>query len=234
MYTRQGFRNAIVSPGTKVGGQPVEYVSETSQNPFGMSPPCEQYVPGYGDPHADFHVVGDHPRVHGGLETGVPFTDRGWSERFFDALARVGLVHAFDPVAGKLDIDGTFLSYLHMCDPGDDPPDAESYAAMEPFFDAELRAITAHVLLPVGTRATRHVLQEYTARSPDEIAIDDRHGAEIRGAGWLVVPIKEPGAWTVADADRLVDGLTALQRTDYRRVSDLGRFLPGDDPYLVR
>jgi len=212
----------------------VEYVSETKRNPFGMSPPCERYVPGYGDPNADFHVVGDNPRVHGGLETGIPFTDRSWSERLFDALARAGLVETFDPAAGELDVDGTFFSYLHMCDPGDDPPDEDSYAALEPFFDAELRAITAHVLLPVGARATGHLLREYTARSTDEIEMDALHGVELHGAGWLVVPIRDPGAWTAADADSLVDGLTALRRTDYRRVSDLGRFLPDDDPYLVR
>lgn len=212
----------------------MEYVSETPQDPFGMDPPCEQYVPGYGDANADFHVVGDHPRVHGGLEAGIPFTNRDWSEQFFDALARAGLVEDFESAAGKLDVDGTFLSYLHMCDPGAVPPDAESYAEMEPFFDAELRAITAHVLLPVGSRATRHVLREYTARSVDEVVLDDLHGIELHGAGWLVVPIKEPRAWTEADVDRLVDGLTTLQRTDYRRVSDLGRFLSDDNPYLVR
>jgi uracil-DNA glycosylase len=212
----------------------VEYVSETPQNPFGMDPPCERYVPGYGDVSADFHVVGDHPQVHGGLATGVPFTGRPWSDQFFDALEQAELVSAPDPAAGDLDADGTFLSYLHMCDPGETPPDAESYAAIEPFFDAELRAITAHVLLPVGGRATQHVLQEYTARSVDEDTLDALHGVELHGAGWLVVPIEEPAEWTQGDVDRLVDGLARLRRSDYRRVSDLGRFLPDDDPYLVR
>ncbi|MFB6308018.1 MAG: uracil-DNA glycosylase, partial [Haloarculaceae archaeon] len=50
-------------------------VTGRRSNPFGMQPPCESYVAGYGDANAHFHVVGDHPCVHGGAESGVPFTD---------------------------------------------------------------------------------------------------------------------------------------------------------------
>ncbi len=31
--------------------------------------------------------------------------------------------------------------------------------------------------------------------------------AELRGSGWLVVPVKEPAGWSGGDAGRLVDGL---------------------------
>jgi hypothetical protein len=48
------------------------------------------------------------------------------------------------------------------------------------------------------------------------------------------MPIREPTEWTDGDGRRLVEALVELQRTDYRRETDLGRFLPGDDPYLVR
>jgi uracil-DNA glycosylase len=106
---------------------------------------------------------------------------------------------------------------------------------MERYFDAELRAIAAHVLLPVGVRATTHVLKNYTARPvstpPDLAAL---HGTELRGSGFLVVPIRDPAEWDDADHDRLVAGLDELQRTDYRREVDLGRFIAGDEPYHVR
>jgi uracil-DNA glycosylase len=123
-----------------------------------------------------------------------------------------------------------------MCRPPDDrAPTDEEYAAMEPFFDAELRAITAHVLLPVGARATEHVLGTYTSRpvveSPD---MDELHGQELRGAGWFVVPIADPSGWDRADADRLVERLQAILESDYRQASDLGRFLAGNNPYFVR
>jgi len=258
----------------------VRNVTDRIRNPFGMSPPCDRFVPGYGDANADFHVIGDHPGIHGGDAAGVPFVGRPWSGAFFDALRRGGLFgDPSDPDSGPgLDLDPepepdpdpapatdgagtgadagsdagdaadapdgagedprvgpTFLSYLHACVPADDgDPDDDSYAAMEPFFDAELRAIAAHVLLPVGRRATGHVLANYTARPVDGVDMDALHATEVRGAGWLVVPIAEPADWTDDDADRLVAGLRELRRTDFRRVADLGRFIAGDDPYLVR
>ena len=212
----------------------MEYVADSLRNPFGMDPPCERPVPGYGDTRAHFHVVGDHPGVHGGLQTGVPFTGRPWSASFFDALSRGGLVEGVEP-DGDVRIRRTFLSYLHMCDPGDSAPDANDYAALEPYFDAELRAVTAHVLLPVGERATRHVFETYTSRSRDaEVDLRELHATEVRGAGWLVLPVLEPAAWDGGDADALADALVALRESDYRQTSDLGRFRPDDEPYYVR
>jgi len=211
----------------------VQFLSAERRNPFGMSPPCDQYVAGYGDTDADFHVVGDHPGVHGGTGTGVPFTGKPWSERFFRTLERGDLVRNVDLDRREIVHGRTFFSYLHMCVP-DHAPTADDYAAMEPFFDAELRAITAHILLPVGPRATAAVLDTYTARPSADLDVDALHGSELRGSGWLVVPIKDPSEWSDGDAERLVDGLLELQSTDYRRLSDLGRFFPDDDPYLVR
>ncbi len=214
-----------------LGNRLVEYVSDRQRNPFGHDSPCESAVPGYGDVDAHFHVVGDHPGVHGGTETGIPFTGRPWSDRFFDALADGGLV----TLSGSgTDCPGTFLSYLSMCPPEAMEGSATSvYAEMEPYFDAELRAITAHVLLPVGTRATEHVLGTCTSLSTDRTA-RTLHADTLDGAGWLVVPVADPAGWTDDDADRLVGTLRALHERDYRQQSDLGRFLPGEEPYLVR
>ncbi|MFW6321664.1 MAG: uracil-DNA glycosylase, partial [Halohasta sp.] len=109
------------------------------------------------------------------------------------------------------------------------------YTDMERFFDAELRAIAAHVLFPVGERATRHVLETYTAQAWKTVVDMERlHGTEIRGSGWLVMPIKEPAEWTDGDADRLVEAIRQLRSTDFRRETDLGRFIAGSDPYYVR
>jgi hypothetical protein len=60
------------------------------------------------------------------------------------------------------------------------------------------------------------------------------HGTELRGSGFLVVPVRDPAEWDDGDHDRLVAGLRELQRTDYRREVDLGRFIAGDQPYHVR
>ena len=203
-----------------------------------MRPDCESFVPGYGDANADFHLVGDHPGVHGGVDAGVPFTGEPWSSTFFAALADGGLVEPVDEPTGEgtdpIVTDGTFASYLHMC-VTDGPPDDAAYADMERFFDAELRAIAAHVLLPVGARATDHVLWQYTSRAhKTPVDMNALHATELLGSGWLVLPIKDPDEWTDGDAHRLAAALRELRSTDFRRESDLGRFLPGSDSYLVR
>ena len=206
-------------------------VTDRTSNPFGMRPPCEEFVPGYGDANADFHAIGDHPGVHGGRETGVPFTNAA-GRRLQGVLHAVGLLD--DSGSDAPETETVFFSYLHTCVPDGEPTPA-SYADCERFLDAELRAISAHVLLPVGERATRYVLANYTARpATDDLDMDGLHATELRGGGWLVLPIAEPAGWTNDDADRLTRALETLLATDYRRETDLGRFIPGDDPYLVR
>jgi uracil-DNA glycosylase family 4 len=208
----------------------VKNVTDRTSNPFGMRPACDRFVPGYGDANADFHVIGDHPGPHGGAETGVPFTN-GPGRRLQVALADAGLLAS---TGDRPEVEKTFFSYLHMCVAEDEPTRAE-YDDMERFFDAELRAIAAHVLLPVGARATEHVLEQYTAQAwKTEIDMEALHGREVRGSGFLVFPIRDPAEWDDAHHDRLVDALRELRSTDYRREADLGRFDPGDEPYLVR
>ncbi|QSG15606.1 Uracil-DNA glycosylase [Halapricum desulfuricans] len=207
----------------------VKNVTHRRSNPFGMAPDCEVTVPGYGDANAHFHVIGDHPGVHGGADSGVPFTGTSSSERFQDALVRANLLEA---AGTPPEMAKTYFSYLYMC-ASESEPTAADYADMERFFDSELRAITAHVLLPVGQRATDHVLATYSAY--DGVTdIDELHASEIQGAGWLIYPIKDPDEWTDADEQELIDALVALQQRDYRQQADLGRFLPGSDPYRVR
>ncbi|WP_284014237.1 uracil-DNA glycosylase family protein [Halobaculum litoreum] len=219
-------------------------VTDRVSNPFGMEPDCDRFVPGYGDANADFHVIGDHPGVHGGVAAGVPFVGHEAGDRLLDALVEAGLLAS---AGDRPEVASTYLSYLHMCVPeghrldGDGSPSAASYDDMERFFDAELRAIAAHVLLPVGDRATRHVLEQYTAQAhKTEVDMETLHGREIRGSGWLVLPIADPAEWTDGEAGRpghaarLVDALATLRSTDYRRESDLGRFIAGSDPYMVR
>jgi len=213
----------------------VQNVTDQVRNPFGMEFPCEDSVPGYGDANADFHVIGDHPGLHGGEETGIPFTDRDWSAAFFEALSEATLVGDVDLASGAIETNRTFFSYLHACVPERSGPETADYARLEPYFDAELRAITADVLLPVGERATRHVLADYTARDPALAGdVDDLHANELHGSGWLIVPIREPAEWGPEDGRHLVEGLTELQRTDYHRMADLGRFVAGPESYYVR
>lgn len=212
-------------------------VTDRLSNPFDLSPDCDRYVPGFGDVNAAFHVVGDHPGVHGGIDEELPFRGQSFSNRFFETLSAGGLFRTDQPWNAR-DVSGvgpTYLSYIHLCDPGDTTPTETDYDNQERFFDAELRAIAAHVVLPVGESATRHVFETCTAHSPgDSLDMGALHATEQPGAGWLVLPVRDPREWTQADADQLLESLTVLQRSDFRQTADLGRFLPGDDPYLVR
>jgi uracil-DNA glycosylase family 4 len=229
----------------------VQNVTDRVSNPFGMRPPVvdgrEAAVFGYGDANADVHVVGDYPGVHGGAGqrvgardtaapadgTGVPFTETLAGERLQGVLHAVGLLeeaYSDEPVVSNL-----FVSYLHMSvtEGGRRPTPAE-YDRLEPYFDAELRAIAAHVLVPVGERATRHILEQYTSRAHAVESAAAAHATEVRGRGFLVVPVKEPHDWGPEDADALVETLSGVLERDYRQISDLGRFEPGSDPYFVR
>ncbi len=238
------FRRTTVLPLTRTRLlHDVQNVTDRTSNPFGMSPPCEydcaadggrSAVFGYGDANADFHLVGDHPNAHGGVSTGVPFTDGVAGERLQPVLNEVGLLG--DAYSDEPTVSNLFSSYLHMCClPDDREPTDREYAALEPFFDAELRAIAAHVLLPVGERATAHVLEEYTARASElSRGMASLHAAQLKGRGFLVVPIRDPREWEAGDDDALRDELAGILAGDYRQTVDLGRFTATDEPYEVR
>jgi Uracil-DNA glycosylase len=220
----------------------VDHVADRARNPFGIQPPTDPpfdperaAVFGYGDVTADFHAVGDHPGVHGGLDgdssDGVPFTGPS-NARLRAVLHAVGLL---DGPGDDAAAENLFLSYVHPVAPPDGRgPTDEEYAAIERYFDAEFRAINPHVVLAVGDRAFDHVLREYTARAgrvdPDAAA---RHATEIAGRGHLVIPVREPADWTDADAEALERTLADVLSRDYRQTSDLGRFIAGAEPYEV-
>jgi uracil-DNA glycosylase family 4 len=207
----------------------VKNIAASQHNPFGFDLPCDSFVPGYGDANADFHVIGDHPGVHGGSESGIPFTGTPAADRLQAALVESGLLaEAGTPPT----VERTYLSYLYMC--GDRTPTADDYAEHEPLFDTEVRAITSHVLLPVGAHATKHVFANMTSERPESVDMDELHATEVRGSGWLVYPIKDPSEWSDDDEEALIHAITALRATDYRQEAELGRFLPGDEVWRVR
>ena len=207
----------------------MENVTSHTSNPFGMRAPCDptrtngetavegRVVYGYGDANADFQFIGDYPNVHGGLESGIPFTGSTAGERLQSVLYEVGF--AAEAYADEPVLDNCFLSYRYMCPtPDGRPPTAAEYARLERYFDAELRAINAHILLPVGERATAHVLEGYTTQA-HKLTLDMAalHAREIRGRGFMVVPIRDPTEWDDDDRETLVDALLAILESDYRQ-----------------
>jgi uracil-DNA glycosylase family 4 len=219
----------------------VDHVTDRVSNPFGITPPTDppfspdrRAVFGYGDVNADFHVIGDHPGVHGGVETGVPFTVSLAGRRLQRVLHAVGLLA--DPYSDRPDAANVFFSYRHfLTPPAGRAPTEEEYRSIERFFDAEFRAINAHVLLPVGQRAIEYVLWNHTS-SADRAEANPRelHATQQRGRGYLIVPVLEPTAWAEGDETALRETLEDVLASDYRQTSDLGRFLAGEERYEVR
>lgn len=208
----------------------VTYVADVESNPFGYRPDCERFVPGFGDVGADFHVIGNHPGVHGGVTSGIPFTETPGAEALQRTLVRGGLLRkAGTPPT----VASTYLSYLHLCVPERTPTESD-YSRYESFLAAEVRAIAAHVLLPVGERATRWVFENMTTKSTDELDMREVHASEVANGSWLVVPITDPSTWTDDEQRELEAALKGVQDRDYRREADLGRLVGGDEPYFVR
>lgn len=201
----------------------MENVTSEVSNPFGIRY-RGRAVPGYGDANADVHLVGDHPGRHGGTGTGVPFTDSVAGGRLQRVLHAVGLLA--EPYADRPDSSNCFCSYAHpevwVPEPGApatnvDPDDA-AYADAERYLDAELRAVNAHILVLVGDRALDYGLREHTAladRLPGKAA--ELHAQEVTGRGFLLVPVKDPSAWTPADERALRDRLETILGRDYRQ-----------------
>lgn len=186
----------------------MERITDRVSNPFGMRAPGEPAVYGYGDANADFHVIGRDAETHGGAETGVPFTGSLAGERIQSVLYQAGF--AAEPYSDAPELDNCYLSYLHLS-PGD-PADLERY------IDAEIRALNAHILLPVGDEPLSYALSEFTTQAGQIPAEAARvHGSEIRGRGFLVVPIREPAEWEPGDESAIVDRLEALLDSDYRQ-----------------
>ena len=136
----------------------VTYVSDEQSNPFGFQPDCERFVPGYGDANAEFHVVGDHPGVHGGVEAGVPFTGEPWSAAFLSALTEAGLLAgpaegvAPDGVTERSPADGAAMDAADCCQ--DDGP-----------------CLLAHCMAPVGACAAPPVLVRLPLAAPGPAAV---------------------------------------------------------------
>jgi uracil-DNA glycosylase family 4 len=229
----------------KTAGQEprVENVTEEVSNPFGMRPPCphrcvgdseRRAVFGYGDANADFHVIGNHSAVHGGAASGVPFTGTPAGERVLDVLEATGFLAARE--AAELTYENCFTSYRYLCCvPTGTAPAREELRDFERFFDAELRAVAADVLLPVGEVATRHVIESYTAQEHRlRKEMGALHGTEVRGRGFTVMPLQDPRDRTAGDFDAIVDAIEELLATDYHQRVDLGRFIADADPYYVR
>ena len=194
----------------------MQFVARQRRNPFGMSPPCERFVPGCGDTGADFHVVGDHPGVHGGADTGVPFTGDEAGERFQHILGSVGLNNSL-PSSEDPELDNAYLAYLTRCRHPDRGPTEAEVVTCEPYLNADVRMINPEILVPVGQRALTELAREHTTKDADEMDVAARHATTIRGRGFELAPMVHPADQTDEQTEAYIEFFLDLKGTDYRQ-----------------
>lgn len=195
------------------------------ENPFGMDEDCtncpalcesrKQVVHGYGDVGADFVFVGETPGS-GADRTGIPFTEDDVGRRVQGILQELGL-NAADSVDEEPDLQNVLLTSLTRCHHPERAPTDDEVANCEPYLNAELRMINPEIIVPMGERVLKELAMEYTTTSPEEFDIEDVHATTIRGRGFELVPIRDPGLLTDDETAAFVETMTELMAGDYRQ-----------------
>jgi len=193
-------------------------------NPFGMDEACdrcdlcaarERVVHGYGDVGADFLFVAARPTT-AAEAAGVPLVGDAAGERFHSILGQVGLNNSL-PDSERPELENAFLTLLTRCRHPDRAATDDEVGACEPFLNAEIRTINPEILIPVGERAFRELLADYTTDDPDAHDLADAHATTIRGRGFELVPMLDPADQTDAEAEAFVNHFHALLDRDYRQ-----------------
>lgn len=142
-----------------------------------------RFVPGVGPHGADVALVGEAP---GGteVETGVPFTGSAGS-RLDSVLEELGVDRA----------DLYVTNVVKVQPPENRTPHVAEIDAWRPVLSAELDRVDPAVVVPLGTTATRAVLDT------DE-GITAVHGEEFERDGRVVVPAFHPAATFYDDSKR--------------------------------
>lgn len=198
---------------------------DTLANPFGMDEACtncpalcetrSQIVHGYGDVGAEFVFVGEAP-AEGADRTGVPFTGDEAGYLVQDLLGRFGFSDS-PPDSDEPELDNVFLTYLTRCRHPEREPTEKEVGNCDPFLTSELRMINPEIIVPVGGRTLRALAVEYTTRPPEEFDIQQAHATTIRGRGFELVPMLDPGEQSTEQAEAFVEHFEALLDRDYRQ-----------------
>ncbi|MFB6136706.1 MAG: uracil-DNA glycosylase family protein [Halobacteriaceae archaeon] len=198
---------------------------DTRYNPYDMDEACrncpglcevrDRVVHGYGDVGADFLVIGESPS-RAAEEAGVPFVGDEAGETVQHVLGSVGLNHSL-PSSTEPEVENVYLTYLARCrHPERDPTETE-VDTCEPFLNAEVRMINPEILIPVGQRALDALALDYTTERPEDLDVEARHATTVRGRGFEILPMLDPGDQTEAETEAYVDALAELMGRDYRQ-----------------
>jgi uracil-DNA glycosylase family 4 len=119
-------------------------------------------VPGFGDPTAQFLIVGLAPAAHGANRTGRMFTGDSSGDWLYEALFRYGFASQPESTGRDdgLTLRNCFITAAGRCAPPGNKPTQDELAACRPYLEAELRLLrNVRVTLTLGHVAYRQWLR---------------------------------------------------------------------------
>lgn len=192
-------------------------------NPFGMDETCthcpelvetrSRVLHGYGDPSADFVIVGGAPDPDAD-HIGLPILGETHGDRLRAVLEAVGLCDPDSP-ADAPGLTETYLTYTARCHHPDRGPTDTEVANCDPFLNADLRMINPEVLIPVGELALSALDGPYASTAG--LDIDDVHAERVRGRGFELVPVYALDRLDTSARATTIETLEELMAGDYRQ-----------------
>jgi uracil-DNA glycosylase family 4 len=146
-------------------------------------------VPSFGDPKADFVILGLAPAAHGANRTGRMFTGDRAGDFLYHALYRAGFAN--QPTSTRRDdglkLQGVYLTATVRCAPPGNKPLPSELANCRPYFERELDLLHPRAILALGGIALRAYLGLLKERGEIKslAAYPFRHGASYNLPGDL-------------------------------------------------
>lgn len=117
-------------------------------------------VPAFGDPNAEFVILGLAPAAHGANRTGRMFTGDRSGDFLYHALYRAGFAN--QPTSIRRDdglkLQGAYLTATLRCAPPANKPLPSELANCRPYFERELDVLRPRAILALGGIALRAYL----------------------------------------------------------------------------
>lgn len=141
-------------------------------------------VPGFGDPRAQFLILGLAPAAHGANRTGRMFTGDRSGDFLYRALYRTGF--ATQPISSHrgdgLELHNAYIAAALRCAPPANKPLPKELANCRPYLDSEIDLLRPKAILALGSIAMRTYLGYLKDREaiPSLAAYPFRHGASYQ------------------------------------------------------
>jgi len=146
-------------------------------------------VPGFGDPRAQFLILGLAPAAHGANRTGRMFTGDRSGDFLYEALHRAGFANQPSSLrrGDGLTLENCYMGATLRCAPPANKPLPSELANCRPYFETELQLLRPRALLALGGIAMRAYLGLLKERGQIQsaAAFPFKHGASYPLGGDL-------------------------------------------------